>query len=111
MRVLQSGKLLRIAILGLMVAVFLPLEVVGQGRSRRVGIGLSKKCSKFVNCHDARDGRWDGRGPQRRLGLFDRFRIRNRRNRRFDDDDRRFRRRDRFEPIILRDNRGRGRRF
>jgi hypothetical protein len=25
-----------------------------------------KKCDKFVNCHDARDGRWDGRGPRRR---------------------------------------------
>ena len=23
-----------------------------------------KKCAKFVNCHDARDGRWDGRGPR-----------------------------------------------
>jgi hypothetical protein len=24
----------------------------------------NKKCQKFVNCHDARDGRWDGRGPR-----------------------------------------------
>ena len=23
-----------------------------------------KKCGKFVNCHDARNGRVDGRGPQ-----------------------------------------------
>ncbi len=23
----------------------------------------NKKCGKFVNCHDARDGRIDGRGP------------------------------------------------
>ena len=23
-----------------------------------------KKCGKFVNCHDARDGRIDGRGPR-----------------------------------------------
>jgi hypothetical protein len=23
------------------------------------------KCGKFVNCHDARNGRWDGRGPNR----------------------------------------------
>ena len=25
----------------------------------------SKKAHKFVNRHDARDGRWDGRGPKR----------------------------------------------
>ncbi len=24
----------------------------------------NKKCRKFVNCHDARDGRWDRRGPR-----------------------------------------------
>ena len=24
----------------------------------------NKKCGKFVNCHDARDGRWDGRGAR-----------------------------------------------
>jgi len=29
-----------------------------------------KKCSKFVNCHDARDGRWDGRGPRRTTGIW-----------------------------------------
>lgn len=27
------------------------------------------KCGKFVNCHDARDGRWDGRGPKRTTGF------------------------------------------
>jgi len=32
----------------------------GQGESNR-----DKKCSKFVNCHDASEGRWDGRGPRR----------------------------------------------
>jgi hypothetical protein len=26
------------------------------------------KCGKFVNCHDARDGRVDGRGPSRTTG-------------------------------------------
>src|SRR5215471_10804134 len=37
----------------------------GQGRGNGNGAGpnLDKKCAKFVNCHDARDGRWDGRGP------------------------------------------------
>jgi hypothetical protein len=32
-----------------------------------------KKVGKFINGHDARDGRWDGRGP--------RFRFRGRRDR------------------------------
>ena len=27
----------------------------------------SKKEEKFINGHDARDGRWDGRGPQPRI--------------------------------------------
>lgn len=27
------------------------------------------KCGVFVNCHDARDGRWDGRGPRRTSGF------------------------------------------
>jgi hypothetical protein len=26
-----------------------------------------------VNCHDARDGRWDNRGPRRRLSLRSRY--------------------------------------
>ena len=34
--------------------------------------GWSKKCEKFVNCHDARDGRWDNRGP-RHLSLRSRY--------------------------------------
>jgi len=28
------------------------------------------KCGKFVNCHDARDGRWDGRGRRRATGFW-----------------------------------------
>ena len=35
----------------------------GRGRGQGQGPNLDKKCAKFVNCHDARDGRWDGRGP------------------------------------------------
>ncbi len=34
----------------------------GQGRDRD---RRDRKCGKFVNCHDARDGRWDGKGPRR----------------------------------------------
>lgn len=32
----------------------------GRGDSKR-----EKKCAKFVNCHDASEGRLDGRGPRR----------------------------------------------
>lgn len=28
------------------------------------------KCGVFVNCHDARDGRLDGRGPRRTNGIW-----------------------------------------
>jgi len=53
-----------------------------------------KKCAKFRNCHDASDGRWDGRGPRgsrvsnvlttrvRRNRQYDyNYMLRNRRNR------------------------------
>jgi hypothetical protein len=39
----------------------------------------NRKCGKFVNCHDARDGRWDGRGP-RGDRVSNSWRFRNRRN-------------------------------
>ncbi|MCA1643647.1 MAG: hypothetical protein LC785_17275, partial [Acidobacteria bacterium] len=35
----------------------------GKGRNKSGRWG--DKCDKFVNCHDARDGRVDGRGPRR----------------------------------------------
>ena len=60
---------------------------LAQGRGRGIGLGKRSdvfvdrhdkhdrlwnnrarvpdwKCGKFVNCHDARNGRWDGRGPR-----------------------------------------------
>ena len=47
--------------------LLLPASGSAQGQGR--GRGLSKKSEKFVNGHDARDGRWDGRGPgSRRFG-------------------------------------------
>ena len=50
----------------------------GYGRGRGRGPDLSKKCGKFVNCHDARDGRWDGRGPRgSRIGIFRNRRVNN----------------------------------
>ena len=38
-------------------------------RSNR-GRNQSWKCGKFVNCHDARNGRVDGRGPRRTNGFW-----------------------------------------
>jgi hypothetical protein len=47
----------------IMVLLFsIPVYVTAQGRGH--GRGLSKKSTKFVNGHDARDGRFDGRGPR-----------------------------------------------
>jgi len=54
-----------ILVLILFVSLLLPMS--GQAQGRGHGRGLSKKSVKFVNGHDARDGRWDGRGPRRRL--------------------------------------------
>ena len=68
---------LKITLMTLVVVMSVSVGVFGQGRGRggdrdrwgdrgRGGDhGLGKKCGKFVNCHDARDGRWDGRGPRR----------------------------------------------
>ncbi len=55
----------------LMVIVALPIASYAQGRGNGRGGGpnLDKKCAKFVNCHDARDGRWDGRGPAVNQGV------------------------------------------
>ena len=107
MKRLTSKSLFGILVLGLMMLVGLSSDAMAQGRGRGRGNSNSdKKCAKFVNCHDARDGRWDGRGPNRdrdsRFGnIFrrnrrdrdrdDRF-ERRRRNRDRDSDDRRWRR-------------------
>ena len=106
MKLLTSKSLLGIVVVGLLI-VFASSDVMAQGRGRRVSRS-DKKCAKFVNCHDARDGRLDGRGPNRRddgfgnifrRGRRDRDRdsdniSRRRRNRDRDwDDDRRWRRR------------------
>jgi hypothetical protein len=41
-------------------ALFVMLPVAANAQGRRYG----NKCDVFVNCHDARDGRVDGRGPR-----------------------------------------------
>jgi len=44
--------------------LLMPDSGFAQGRGH--GRGQVKKSAKFVNGHDARDGRWDGRGPKPR---------------------------------------------
>jgi hypothetical protein len=73
-------------VLAVLLAVAMPATSFGKDHDRH-GRGRRGKCGKFVNCHDARDGRRDGRGP--RADRVSNFVLRNRlrnRNRRFDDD-------------------------
>jgi hypothetical protein len=91
----MKGTLLQLASALLIVCAFSAVAL-GQGRSRGVGLGRRSdifvdrndarsrrrdnratlqdwKCGKFVNCHDARNGRWDGRVPRfrsSRNGVF-----------------------------------------
>ena len=108
---LPLTKLIGAAALGLLMMLSVATDTMGQGRNRRVFRNSDRKCGKFVNCHDARDGRWDGRGPRRNdSGLFGIFR-RSRRDRDRDDRFERRRRRDRdsdrFERRRWRRNRDR----
>jgi hypothetical protein len=86
MKVLTATRnVLFVILFSLALAIALPASAFGQGRGHGRGRGpdLDKKCGKFVNCHDARDGRWDGRGPRRNVGVFRNgiFIPRQRRNR------------------------------
>lgn len=80
MKLSIAKKLFGILVLGLLLSVGLSSEAMGQGRGRRSS-GWDKKCEKFVNCHDARDGRWDGRGPNRDSRFRNIFRRNHRRDR------------------------------
>lgn len=82
MKLRTSKNLFGILVVGLVVVFGASYEAMGQGRGRRVS-HFDKKCEKFVNCHDARDGRVDGRGPNRQTGSTNVFR----RHRRHRDDD------------------------
>ena len=46
----------------ILVSSLLPSYAFAQGRGH--GRGQSKKSARFINGHDARNGRWDGRGPK-----------------------------------------------
>ena len=81
-------RTLRFALLATTLAIIvnLALSAVTFAHDKRWrGRVHDKKAEKFINGHDARDGRWDGRGP--------RFRFRDRR--------------DRDERFIFRDRRDR----
>jgi len=65
-----------IAALVLAASLLLPAYAVAQGRGH--GRGLTKKSQKFINGHDARAGRWDGRGPRPRLVWMSRRHRRHR---------------------------------
>lgn len=80
-------NLVSIGMLALLLALALPGTAFadkrdkGQGRDRdkrerKDDDKRDRKCAKFVNCHDARDGRRDGRGPRQdwddRSGRHDR---------------------------------------
>ena len=106
MKVSLKKNVVGAALLVLLMILSVSSEVLGQGRGRRVS-QWDKKCAKFVNCHDARDGRWDGRGPNRR---FRRNRRNRDRDRDFDRITRRRRNRDRDRDSD-RDPFWRGRRY
>ena len=99
MKLMKHNRKIWLVLASLFLLAALPATSLAQGRGR----GQQKKFDRFVNGHDARDGRWDGRGPGfgRRAVIsnrivrqqrWDRFRARDfERNRQFQN--REFRRR------------------
>src|SRR5262245_8564490 len=79
-------KTLRFALITFALAMVVNLALSGvtfakHGRGR--GRCRDQQSEKFINGHDARDGRWDGRGPRfrDRRDRDDWFRFRDRRDR------------------------------
>jgi hypothetical protein len=87
---LKSRKIFHVALLILTLLIAVPTSFAqGRGHGRWNNTWLhNRKCAKFVNCHDARNGRWDGRGPRsdRVSNIILRNRLRTRRQRDFDND-------------------------
>ena len=91
MNLMKRNRKMLLVVASLFLLAALPAISVGQGRGR----GQEKKLDKFVNGHDARDGRWDGRGPRLgRRSVISHMIIRQRRADRFRNRD--FDRNDRF---------------
>jgi hypothetical protein len=103
MKLMKHNRKILLVLASLFLLAALPAMSFGQGRGR----GQEKKLDRFVNGHDARDGRWDGRGPgysrrslisnqmrqrrayrlrNRNLELNDRFNNRRLRRRGFNND-------------------------
>jgi hypothetical protein len=59
MSLMKRNRKVLLLMAGLLLLIALPATSFAQGRGR----GQDRKFSRFVNGHDARDGRWDGRGP------------------------------------------------
>lgn len=87
----MSHGLFAVCVMALLLAFAVPETALGQSRGRARHNGdwsnrnwskHNKKCGKFVNCHDARNGRLDNRGPRGdRVGnVVSRNRFRNRNN-------------------------------
>ena len=89
MKLTKGSKFVKATLLALILLVATPVLTFAQGRGR--DRGRDKKIEKFRNGHDARDGRWDGRGPNRRSNIHRNRRWRDR------DDDNRFRRNRRID--------------
>ncbi len=88
MKLMKRNRKMWLVVASIFLLALLPATSFSQGRGR----GQDKKLDKFVNGHDARNGRWDGRGPgySRRslIGNDTRNRRSNRfRNRNFDRND------------------------
>jgi len=103
--------LVAIFFMALFLAVTVPTTGFGQGRGHNRGGNVNDwKCGKFVNCHDARNGRLDGRGPRNGVGSNPR-RWRNDRLSNNNDRQRSVRsrhwRQDYVRTVRLRDNRWR----
>ena len=90
-----KGNLFAVALMALLLALSVPATSLAQNEHRRGRdrdnsdwSRRNRKCAKFVNCHDASEGRWDRRGARGdRVGnIFLRNRIRNRNPRVFDND-------------------------
>jgi len=62
MRLMKGNRKIVLVLVSLFLLSALPTIASAQGRGR--GRGQDKKIDKFINGHDARDGRWDGRGPR-----------------------------------------------
>jgi len=113
MKLIKLNRKILLLLASVILLAALPATSLAQGRGR--GRGQEKKLGKFVNGHDARDGRWDGRGPRiGRRTVISNVIIRQRRadrlrNRDFDRDqrfrNREWRRRNLNNDVFLRSQR------